>query len=339
MNLARRIDLMVQLGEHLSKKDEYLDALMHRTHYNNQWFTIENQRLALNTLVSSFLKRDKIENWLNRYTIQEPISPKKVGIIMAGNIPLVGFHDLLSTFLSGHYTMMKLSDKDQYILPYFVKLLSGWDAEAKDYFQFVQHIKDFDAVIATGSNNSARYFEAYFGKFPNIIRKNRNGVAVLTGKESREELFQLGEDIFKYFGLGCRNVAKLYLPKGYEFKPLMEELHKYNSIVLNNKYKNNFDYNYSLYVLNKVPIINNGCIMLVEDTSFQSRISALHYEFYESKAEVEEQLQVHKEDIQCIIAKEESVDLPSFSFGEAQKPKLWDYADGVDTIEFLTSLN
>ena len=335
MNLNQRIELMLRLGEHLRTKDEYLEAIMHRTAFNNQWFTIENQKQAIDAIATFFLDRSQLKAWLKTYSISDSNSPKKVGLVLAGNIPMVGFHDLLSVFLAGHHAIIKLSDKDQFVLPYIIKLLGEWESEAKHYFRFVPQLKDFDAVIATGSNNSSRYFEAYFGKYPHIIRRNRNAIAILTGEESREELHRLGEDIFQYFGLGCRNVSKLYVPKGYDFEPLMEELHRYNSIILNSKYKNNFDYNYSLYILNKVPIINNGCIILAENESLQSRIASLHYEFYDSTVALEKELEHRKDEIQCIVAKNQE---GAFSFGQAQQPQLWDYADGVDTMQFLLSI-
>lgn len=338
MNLEKRIALMVRLGDHLKGTDEYLDALMHRTSFHNQWFTIDNQKKAVQAIATGFLTKERLEEWLAKYDLSEPQKLQTVGIIMAGNIPLVGFHDFLCTFLAGHRSMIKLSDKDPYIFPYLVKLLTQWEEEMRSYVTFTDKLKGFDAVIATGSNNSARYFEAYFGQYPNIIRKNRNGVAVLSGKESREELYELGKDIFSYFGLGCRNVAKVYLPKGYNFEPLMEELHKYNKVVMHSKYKNNFDYNYSLFILNKVPIINNGCIILKEDASLQSRISALHYEFFEDQGLLEAELQRRAPEIQCIVAQDGLLKQQTFQFGQAQQPRLSDYADGLDTMAFLGSL-
>jgi len=340
MKLKERIKVLTQLGEHLRREDdEYLQAVMHRTEYNNGWFTIKNQQLAVRAIANDMLDKEKLEQWLKAYSIPEQTTPQTVGLVMAGNIPLVGFHDLLCVFAAGHKSMIKLSDKDRFLLPYLLKLLARFDPRAEAYFELVDKMKGYDAVIATGSNNSARYFEAYFGKYPNIIRRNRNAIAVLDGQESPEELQALGRDIFQYFGLGCRNVAKIYVPKGYAFDPLLEALHEYREMVLNSKYKNNFDYNYALFVMNKSEYKANGCIILTENPSLQSHIAGLHYEFYDNLEGVTKEVEEREAEIQCIIAREELLSIKTFPFGQAQSPKLWDYADGVDTMEFLRKLN
>lgn len=338
MPLGERIDVLVRLGEHLRGTDDYLQAVMKRTAYHNPWFTTDNQQQALDAIAEKMLRREKLEQWLQRYSVpQQPLS-KTVGLVMAGNIPLVGFHDLLCIFVAGHRTQLKLSHKDQYLLPYLLQLLQRFDERTATYFEIVEKLQDFDAVIATGSNNSARYFEAYFGKYPHIIRRNRNGIAVLTGEESREELRELGKDVFSYFGLGCRNVAKLFVPRGYPFEPLLEALHEYRDVVLHNKYKNNFDYNFAAHVLNKTEYKNNGCIILSENRSCQSRIGELYYEFYDDLPAVEQELAARKQEIQCVVAREDALREPSLPFGKAQEPELWDYADGVDTMSFLLGL-
>ena len=338
MTLKERINVLTQLGEHLREEDEYLYALMHRTSHNNAWFTIENQKQAVAAIAEKMLAAEKLEAWLQRYGIPQEAEPKTVGVVMAGNIPLVGFHDLLCVFAAGHRALVKLSDKDQYVLPYLLQLMERFDERSKAYFSIVRQLSGFQAVIATGSNNSARYFESYFGKYPHIIRRNRNGIAVLTGEEQAEELLELGKDIFSYFGLGCRNVSKIYVPEGYDFDPLLEALHEYRQIVLNTKYKNNFDYNYALNMLNKEEFKGNGCIMLREDASLQSRIASLHYECYKKIEEVEREIESRSEEIQCIVAREGLLRHPAFPFGQAQQPELWHYADGVDTLAFLLNL-
>ncbi|MCB0643526.1 MAG: acyl-CoA reductase, partial [Phaeodactylibacter sp.] len=268
MQLKERIEVLVRLGEFLQQPNEYLEAIQHRTYHQNNWFTTENQQLAIQALVRAFLQREKLEQWLQQYPeVPEPETPKRIGLIPAGNIPLVGFHDLLCIFVSGHKAVMRPSEKEKFLTPYLLKALSDLDDRCADYFAVVPQLKEVDAVIATGSDNSARYFESYFGKYPHIIRKNRNAVAVLTGAESPAELLALGTDVFRYFGLGCRNVAKLYVPQGYDFEPLLETLHEYREIVLHNKYKNNFDYNYAMLMINKIPFLANGCIILREDPS------------------------------------------------------------------------
>lgn len=338
MTIQERLSVLIKLGKVLSAPDEYRDAVIHRTFHHNQWFTKANQQLAFEAIAGNMLQEDKLQQWLGNYEMKEPEAPLKVGLVLAGNIPLVGFHDVLCVFVSGHRSVVKLSDKDPYLLPYVLKRLAEIDTRTKAYFQIVERLEDFDAVIATGSNNSARYFEAYFGKYPHIIRRNRNAVAVLTGEESREQLHGLGDDVFRYFGLGCRNVAKLYLPRGYSFDPLLEALHEYRELVNHSKYKNNFDYNYALFMLNKVSYQANGCIILTENTSLQSHIAGLHYEYYDEEKELRQELEDRREEIQCVISSRSFSPLPTFAFGEAQEPELWDYADGVDTVEFLLQL-
>lgn len=338
MTLQERIDTLVQLGEHLLGEDEYLDALMQRTYYNNHWFIVENQQKAVRAIATHFLQRDRLEKWLSRYDISERKPILTVGLVMAGNIPLVGFHDLLCVFVAGHKAKIKLSDKDRFVLPYLLKLLERFHPETAQYVELVERLQDFNAVIATGSNNSARYFEAYFGKYPHIIRRNRNGVAVLTGRETPDELHNLGKDVFSYFGMGCRNVAKLYVPENYDFTPLLEALHDYRDIVLHTKYKNNFDYYYAIHVLNKELFWNNGCVILTKNTSLQSPVANLFYDYYDTEAMLENELKSRENEIQVVVSAREWQGLHSVPFGQAQEPELWDYADGVDTMAFLLSL-
>jgi len=335
MKLKERIALLCQLGEHFLKKDDYLEAVMHRTYANNHWFTVENQKEAVRAIAESFLQKEKLEAWLENYAVAANAHPSTVGLVLAGNIPLVGFHDLLCVFVAGHKSQIKLSEKDKYLLPYLLKLLTQFNPAAANYFETVGKLQNFDAVIATGSNNSARYFESYFGKYPHVIRKNRTAVAVLEGTEDAAELFALGKDIFQYFGLGCRNVSKIYVPEGYVFKELLEVLHEYKELVLHEKYKNNFDYNYALYMLNRMPFLNNGCLLITENASLHSRIAALHFEYFSDKNDLEIDLHRIRQEIQCVVAKSGLLNLKTLPFGKAQQPELWDYADGVDTMDFL----
>ncbi|MCP3927507.1 MAG: acyl-CoA reductase [Bacteroidetes bacterium] len=339
MNLKERIETLLQLGEHLRQEDDFLKAVMHQTYHNNKWFTIENQEDAVEAIAHQFLSEEKLQKWLEPYSLlDEGNSNFRVGLVMAGNIPLVGFHDLLCVFVAGFRARIKLSEKDKYLLPYIFKILESINPGTKQYFEIVETLSDFDAVIATGSNNSARYFESYFGKYPNIIRKNRNGIAVLTGNETQEELIAFGKDIFQFYGLGCRNVSKLYVPEGYAFELLLEALHEYKEIVLHSKYKNNFDYNYALYILNRIPYQANGCILLTENEAIPSRIASLHYEYYSDNKQLGEELHLKQTEIQCIVSKNDSFSLTTIPFGKAQQPELWDYADGVDTMEWLATL-
>lgn len=338
MTLEQRITLLVQLGEYLVSGDEFLHAVMHRTHYNNRWLTIENCKKATKAIAHNFLQKEVLENWAKHYVIRDNSNPKKVGIVMAGNIPLVGFHDWLAVFLSGNKAAIKLSDKDKFLMPHLIKKMGDWEKEAKPYFEIIERLKDFEAVIATGSNNSARYFEQYFGKYPHIIRKNRHAIAVLDGTETPQELGDLGRDVFEYFGLGCRNVSKIYLPRDFKFEPLLEAFHQYNSIVLNTKYKNNFDYNYAMFMLNKVAYKANGCILLIENEAIASRIASLHYEYYDKMDTLVSTLNNQAEEIQCVVSKMNLANINTVAFGKAQQPSLTDYADGIDTMEFLINL-
>ena len=338
MTITERIDALASLGERLLQKDEYLDAIMHRTHFNNAWFTIENQQRAVRAIATQYLQKGKLQNWAGAYDLPEPKERKTVGLIMAGNIPLVGFHDLLCVFVSGHKALIKLSEKDQFLLPYLLKLLFQIHPETESYFEITERLQGFDAVIATGSNNSARYFETYFSRVPNIIRKNRNAVAVLDGQETADELLLLGKDIFRYFGLGCRNVSKLYLPKDYDFQLLLEKLHEFREIVMHHKYKNNFDYNLAMLMMNRTVYWNNGCIILTENPAIASRIALLHFEHYDDQKKLVQDLMEKAAEIQCVVATKNIGDLKTVPFGKAQEPTLNDYADGVDTITFLAEL-
>jgi Acyl-CoA reductase (LuxC) len=338
MTKQDRIEALVAWGERLAAGDEYLQAVMQRTAYHNPWFTLANQELALKAITEHFLNHENLTQWLDQYKLDE-VSEVKVSLVMAGNLPLVGFHDVLCVLAAGMKAVVKLSDKDPYLLPAVLRLLAQVSPELAAKCEIVERLSEMQAVIATGSNNSARYFEAYFGKYPHIIRKNRHAVAVLDGQETPAELHALGIDVFRYFGLGCRNVSKLYVPKGYNFEPLLEALHEYRDIVLHTKYKNNFDYNFALFILNKVPYVANGCIMMIEEPGLSSAIATLHYEYYEDKSALETVLKTKEEEIQCIVASNPLGALSTIPFGKAQEPALWDYADGVDVMAFLQGLS
>jgi hypothetical protein len=249
---------------------------------------------------------------------------------MAGNIPLVGFHDFLSTLISGNKIIAKTSSKDAELIIYISGVLCKINPEFGDFITFTEKtLTGFDAIIATGSNNSSRYFEYYFGKYPNIIRKNRNSVAIIAGDESAEELSELGKDIFSYFGLGCRNVSKLWLPAGYELTELTRHWEQFSDLVHHNGYANNYDFNKAVYIVNKNKFHDTGFLLLREEAAIASPVSVLHYEYYNSEYTVKQQTEMLSEKIQCIVGKNH------VPFGMAQSPQLWDYADGIDTLEFL----
>jgi hypothetical protein len=282
------------------------------------------------------LTEDNLSKWLSNYTFTEK-TPKTVALILAGNIPLVGFHDFVSVIISGNKALVKLSSNDQKLLPLLSKYLIAIDERLKNYIEFTEgKLENFDAVIATGSNNTARYFEYYFKDKPSIIRKNRNSVAVLSGKETREELELLGEDIFRYFGLGCRNVSKLFVPVGYDFDPFFNAIYNQKCVIEYEKYANNYDYNKAVFLMSLYKILDNGFLTIKEDESYSSPISSVFYEYYESIDSVKNKLQLDSEKIQCIVSN--GLIENSIPFGKTQQPELWDYADGVDTLEFLLSL-
>ena len=341
MLLKERLEALIQLGKELNADNEALQTAIRKTAFHNAWLTIENQWKAINAIRDNFLSRELLEKWVSSYTFPalEATKFKTISLVLAGNIPLVGFHDLLCVFVSGQKAKIKLSDKDPYLIPFLIQNLIAINPSVKTYFEIVEGaMKDFDAVIATGSNNSSRYFEAYFGKYPHIIRKNRNAVAVLRGDESVEDFRHLGDDIFTYFGLGCRNVSKMYVPRGYHFEPLLEVIHEFKELVLHDKYKNNFDYQFTIVILNKIKYHSNGCLMMIENEAIASPIAMVYYEYYDNYKTLSTKLKTLEEEIQCVVAKAPIADLPTFNFGEAQKPTLSDYADGEDTMAFLLNL-
>ncbi len=350
MNINQRTDLLIQFGKFLDNflNDKKNTLLLEAEDYQwfehqmnlasglNPWFTEENIYAMLKSWAFA-LTEDKILQWTLRYNFQEKV-PKTIGVVMAGNIPMVGFHDLLSVFVSGNKLLGKLSSEDKILIPAIVKIFEKLAPSSKNYFEFTQDkLQNFDAIIATGSNNTARYFEYYFGKYPNIIRKNRNGVGVLTGKESTTELGALGADIFTYFGLGCRNVSKLYLPLNYSFDELFNAFEKYSPVFMNHKYVNNYDFNKSVYLVNKEPHFDNGFLLLKESNQIVSPISVVFFEYYEDLKVLNKKLQVMYDQIQCIVSHSDKIE-NKVGFGQSQQPELWDYADGVDTLEFLLNL-
>ncbi|MEM1258302.1 MAG: acyl-CoA reductase [Bacteroidota bacterium] len=314
-----------------------LDSVLRKAELQNKWYTRDNLLHAL-AHWGKLLQGNQLMDWQNAYQADLTIPKGKVAIIMAGNIPLVGFHDFLCVLLSGHEVLVKLSSNDSIILPFVKKFLVHIDRSLERKITFTEgKIADFNAVIATGSNNTSRYFEYYFRSNPCIIRKNRNSVAVLTGNESREQLKNLGEDVFRYFGLGCRSVSKLFVPKHYNFDDFFNAIFKWQYLLENHKYANNYDYNKAVYLMSEMQILDNGFLILKEDTSFTSPIATLFFEYYLDYEDLRERLQVDAENIQCIVSN--GFIEHEIPFGHAQTPVLTDYADGVDTMQFLMGLN
>lgn len=328
----------VKQNDSVKNNDLFFDRmsnLIGQSQSYNGWFTPDNVYFALQSW-SKALSEENLNKWLNNYDFSY-VTPKNVGLILAGNIPLVGFHDLLSVLISGHNAVVKLSSNDQQLIKFMVDYLNALDERFASKVKFIEgKLENFDAVIATGSNNTARYFEYYFNSKPNIIRKNRNSVAILTGNESKEELIGLSEDIFRYFGLGCRNVSKLFIPKDYDFKLFFEAMFKQGDVIHYEKYANNYDYNKAVFLMSNYKLLDNEFLLLKEDDGYASPIGSLFYEKYDSLDELHNRLKNDEDKIQCIVSNRlEPHHLP---FGKTQKPELWDYADNVDTLSFLINI-
>ena len=330
MKLQNRIELLKQLKKYLHQNRPEWQEAKQKASMANGWFTPEFIDLSVNNIIEHFLDEQQLTNWVQHYHIDDNIVAKNVGVVMAGNIPLVGFHDFLSVFITGHQQTIKLSGKDDILLKHLVQQLYSWEVTMQNYVSFASMLKGCDAYIATGSNNSAVYFDYYFSKYPSIIRRNRTSVAIIKGNETTAELEKLSADIHAYFGLGCRNVTKIYIPEGYDFIPLLQSFHRYKYFADHNKYRNNYDYNLSIYILNNQFYMTNESILLIESGPVFSPISQLNYSFYTDWDAVVAELKSNN-DVQCIAG----LDIP---FGKTQSPGLLDYADGVDTMQFLLSL-
>ena len=352
MTVEKRIEAFTKLGEFLAQfqpegivkndavalNDMFFDPFnlqIKRASEFNGWFTLDNVLIAFSKW-SKILNKSNLDKWLSSYDLSN-VQRKKVGVIMAGNIPLVGFHDFLVVLISGHEIIAKQSSSDSYFLPLIAKYLEYVAPEFKGLISFTdEKLNNFDAVIATGSNNTARYFDYYFGKYPSVIRRNRNSAAVLTGKESQEDLSNLGEDIFRYFGLGCRSVSKIFVPRDYDFDPFFTAIYDHKSVLNYDKYINNYDYNKAVYLMSEYKLFENGFLMLKEDKSYASPIATLFFEYYDDQLALEKKLQDDKESIQCLVGNSDQLNM--VPFGQTQNPQLWDYADDVDTLAFLEQL-
>lgn len=348
MELQQRVNAFVKLGQFLSQFTDQpkssdidtalVDGFRHQLklakEYNG-WFNKSNLEFAIQSWTNA-LSEDNLKTWTDNYDFGV-ITPKTIAIIMAGNIPLVGFHDFLSVLISGHSVLVKQSSNDKHLLPYLAKYLEHIEAGFKGNIKFTEEkLDDFDAVIATGSNNTARYFEYYFKDQPSIIRKNRNSVAILTGHETDAQMSGLSDDIFRYYGLGCRSVSKLYVPEDYNFDAFFNAVYKWKDIINESKYANNYDYNKAVYIMSEFDMLENGFLMIKEDKSFGSPIATVFYEKYSDIEALKSTLKSEKDHIQCVVA--DGFSDTEIAFGQTQEPKLWDYADNVDTVDFLLKL-
>jgi len=349
MNLEHRVKALEKLGKILSSigdssdwegfdigvtEDEYnaLVELTKNVRIFNGWFTEKEVKSSFKGWGEQ-LSIDSLSKWIEKYDFGKDESDKTIGIIMAGNIPLVGLHDFVCAYLGGFKQKIKLSSDDDKLFPAVLTILNHFDDTVEQRTEIVlAQLKDVDGIIATGSNNTARYFEQYFGKYPNIIRKSRTSVAIISGEESEEELAGLANDVFAFYGLGCRNVTKVFLPKGYNLDNLFKAFFPFQYVADNNKYANNYDYHKAVFMMEQYDLIENGFLIMKEDQSLHSPIGTLYYEFYSDNKSIEEHVGKFQDDIQCVVSRK------SIPFGKAQKPELWDYADNVDTIEFLIGL-
>lgn len=345
MTLDTRIEAFSKLGFSLqnyidsedssSNFSQKLTNVIRKAELQNAWFSRDQIHSALEEWAKA-LTKENLSHWLQDYSIQG-FTEKRVAVVMAGNIPLVGFHDFLSVLITGHQFIGKLSSNDSLLIPFLAEELISTQPEFQSKIEFTKdRLPEFDVVIATGSNNTARYFEYYFKDKPHIIRKNRNSTVVLDGTESKEELERLGDDIFKYFGLGCRNVSKLFVPEAYDFDGFFKAMFNYKDIINHHKYANNYDYNKAVYLMSSVKLLDNGFLLLKKDLQFSSPIGVLFYETFSDDNQLKQRLIEEKENIQCIVGQHQFCQV---DFGQAQHPRLADYADGVDTIEFLIQTN
>jgi hypothetical protein len=337
MNIFDRINAFSALGQVIdAMSDEEKNSLFWAAENENGWFTPNYSELALDALAKS-LQKENLQKWLSRYEITEKPA-KSIGIVPAGNIPLVGFHDVLCVLLTGNRARIKLSSKDSRLMRFCLNELLQIAPDLGDYVIIEKDtLKDCDAYIATGSNNSSRYFEQYFGKYPNIIRRNRTSVAVFNGTEKEEDLKNLAKDIFLYYGLGCRNVSKIFLPSGYDTEKIIAAWSDFEFVAKNHRWVNNYDYIRSIYLVNKTPFLDNGFACMKEDTGIFSPQCVVYYEFYDDVGQVREKINENSENLQCVVSSA-FPEKNTVAFGKAQFPELWDYADDMDTIEFLTRL-
>lgn len=338
MDLEKRIETFSVLGNILRDSlagyqtvySAELSRLIESQKNKNNWFTSENVITAL-TAIANVLTEDNLNRWTEAYpALKEDMQPSAIGLIFAGNIPLAGFHDFLTVLISGNRLIAKTSSKDPDLIPFLAKIICSVNPEFSSYIRFTSGtLATFDAVIATGSNNSSRYFDYYFRKYPNVIRKNRNSVAILKGDETPGELAAVGKDIFTYFGLGCRNVSKIYLPEGYDVSSIPVHWSGYSSVINHSAYANNYDYNKAVYLVNRQKFLDTGYLLMREDNRLGSPVSVLHFEYYESPESLNRQIETLADSLQCIVGRE------YIPFGKSQAPDLMDYADGVDTLDFL----
>lgn len=336
LTIEKTIRAFSELGKHILERPESLHTVVRQATAKNRWFEEESIWQAL-TAISDWLQEEKLSNWVRAYGLKE-ISTKSVGLILAGNLPLVGFHDLLSVLCSGFRAHVKLSSDDQILYHYLISQVIGYEKSLENRIEFVERLQNFDMVIATGSDNSARYFEYYFGNKPHIIRKNRTSIAVLNGKESQPDLYGLGHDILDYYGMGCRSVSKIYIPKNYDIRVFYEGIEAHKYVQENFKYFNNYEFQKSILLINRIDHLDNGFLLLKEDERLSSPLSVLYFERYADLQDLSNKLVDLKDSLQCVVSNfDVNCAVSNVGFGQSQKPGLTDYADQVDTLAFLSA--
>lgn len=336
MSVQSRIENLVKLGVALQDRSEEYDKVSRQAKGNNGWFTHENIDKAITNICASYLDRQHLETWVSKYALVDNKDPKTVALITAGNIPLVGIHDMISIYISGHQVAIKPSSKDKPLTEYVIGLLKKIDPKAP--IEVISTLDQYDAVITTSTNSNATTFEYYFRHVPNIIRRNRNSIALFYGNETEQDFIALAPDIFDYFGLGCRNVSAMLFPTGFDIESLMRTIDEHVGVIDHNKYINNYDYNNAIFILNKEEFLINKSMLLRKHESLASRIATIHFQYYDTMDDVIKIVNENKEKIQCIVSQHEIKGVDTFRFGQAQSPALWDYADGVDTLDFLQKL-
>lgn len=340
MTIDKRINDFAALGTKILSDlrcESALSTVINEAHTHNPWFTPNNIHKSIRAIASQWLSNETLENWVAQYPSHmfAPLKPKTVGVIMAGNIPFVGFHDFLCVLASGNRFLGKTSSKDGGLMRTMGNLLIEINPEYEQYIEFTDgQIKGFDAIIATGSDNTARYFDFYFKNYPSIIRKHRNSIAIITGKETPHDFEQLGFDIFDYFGLGCRNVSKLLVPKNYDFTPMLDSFANWSNLINHNKYANNYEYNRAIYTMNRVAHLDTGYLIVTPSEYIESPVGVIFYQEYSTPQDAMEYINLHTDKIQCVVGNT-TTHHNAITFGTTQMPQIDDYADGIDTIKFM----
>lgn len=345
MTTSKRINAFVELGKRMvsestPESNSTLSIAIENAHIYNPWFTPKNVRNSIHSIATEWLNRETLENWIGKYPLDKlnTLNSKQVGVIMAGNIPLVGFHDFLCVLISGNRFIGKFSSKDGNLMLTITQMLVDIEPEFLNTIEITDNqLKGFDAVLATGSDNTSRYFDYYFKNYPSIIRKHRNSIAIITGKETNEDYDKLSNDIFTYFGLGCRNVSKLLVPKEYSFTPMLDNFERWSKLITHNKYANNYEYNRAIFIMNQVPHLDTGYLLVTPSESIESPVGTVFYQEYSNLSDAAEYINLNSERIQCVVGDKE-VHPQAIPFGTAQLPSIADYADGVDTMSFLLNL-